>query len=327
LNILIRTSGGPALGRQLGLGHVYRCINLAQHFIKHNIIFLIEDFGGVKLLLEKKGFTNIFVLRKNIDVKSDIVKTKKIIEFEQIDLAIIDFYNVKKRYLNAISKKTKTVLITDLWNYDYPVHLVINGFVGFKNQDIINNYGAKCLLGPKYQILNKNFAKQCPPTGKKFDLLITFGGTDEKNIASKIIPLIQKYDSIKTQLIVNQSNFKKLSKTIYKNIKITTNVKNMHKAIQLAKCGLCTGGLTTYEFVSTGVPFAVICDEKHQLITAKEWEKRKMAINLGLFANHSMYKIEKLLLMIKQNKLNLVTNNKIVDGNGSKRIFCHILKM
>ena len=30
------------------------------------------------------------------------------------------------------------------------------------------------------------------------------------------------------------------------------------------------------------IPFAIICQVKHQILTAKEWEKKGIAINLGM---------------------------------------------
>ena len=47
-SILFRTSGGKSSKRELGLGHIFRCINLAKMVKKNNIEFLIEDFGTVK---------------------------------------------------------------------------------------------------------------------------------------------------------------------------------------------------------------------------------------------------------------------------------------
>ena len=49
IKILFRTSGGAAHGKQLGLGHIFRCINLAIELHNCEIFFLIEDFGGVKI--------------------------------------------------------------------------------------------------------------------------------------------------------------------------------------------------------------------------------------------------------------------------------------
>ena len=52
MKILFRTSGGAAPKRDLGLGHIYRSINLALALKNNDIHFLIQDFGGVKKILQ-----------------------------------------------------------------------------------------------------------------------------------------------------------------------------------------------------------------------------------------------------------------------------------
>ncbi len=60
--ILFRTSGGK--GKELGLGHIYRSINLASYFKKSNVFFLIEDYGNVKKIIQSKNFKKISLLKK-----------------------------------------------------------------------------------------------------------------------------------------------------------------------------------------------------------------------------------------------------------------------
>ena len=55
MKILFRTSGGRIPERQLGLGHIYRCINLSKELHSHEIIFLIEDYGSVSSILKKNN--------------------------------------------------------------------------------------------------------------------------------------------------------------------------------------------------------------------------------------------------------------------------------
>ncbi|HJM78915.1 MAG TPA: hypothetical protein QF656_00020, partial [Nitrosopumilus sp.] len=58
-NILIRTAGGRAKEKGLGLGHIYRVINLAEELKNNKIYFSLEDFGGAKEILKKNGYDKI----------------------------------------------------------------------------------------------------------------------------------------------------------------------------------------------------------------------------------------------------------------------------
>jgi spore coat polysaccharide biosynthesis predicted glycosyltransferase SpsG len=100
----------------------------------------------------------------------------------------------------------------------------------------------------------------------------------------------------------------------------------MYKEIGSVKFGICSGGITTYEFAAKKIPFAIICDEKHQLLTAKIWHKKKIAKNFGIVDKNTPKKISKLLLNFEEIRKELEVGN-FVDGKGSKRIRDEILKM
>ena len=93
--------------------------------------------------------------------------------------------------------------------------------------------------------------------------------------------------------------------------------------------GLCSGGITTYEFATMNIPFAIICQYKHQVLTAKAWEKKKIAYNLGLPSNNIDIKIHKILNKIFSGDINLVQDkgHSVVDGFGAKRAANEILKL
>lgn len=335
MRILFRTSGGRSREEELGLGHVYRCINLAKSLRSHKIYFLIEDYGGVKNLLVDKGFNDIFYLRKKIDLHEDVKKTIHFITSNKIDILIIDRYLLNPSYVKEIRKKNiKTAVITDLKNIEYSSDLVVSGFIGYRNQIRKNHFGTKCLLGPKYQILDERFASKKNIYKKKYDLLATFGGFDDYNISQLFLESILKYPTkIKTKIILGPSTIKsKEIATIQKNYKNHINIiqktNNMHKEMSEARFGICAGGLTTYEFASLGVPFAIICQVKHQLVTAHQWHNKKIAINLGLIEKISQSKINSFLHKITNRKISLKTPKRsIIDGRGSMRVANEIIRI
>lgn len=332
LNILIRTAGGKETNQELGLGHIYRSLNLAKELRPNKIDFLLEDFGGAKKIIEESGFTNIKKIKKNIELEKDIQITKKYLEEKEINILIVDRYHVRKNYLKKIQKYVKLIVISDLMNIEYRADLVVSGFIGLENQIKINSHNSKCLLGPKYQILNKKFSKKNKIKKENYDLLVTLGGYDGKNSIDAILKYIQPYISeIKTKIIVGPigrkskmvNNFeRKYSKTL-KVIKFT---KNMKYEIENAKFGICGGGITSYEFASMNKPFGIICVEKHQLQTAKQWEKKGYAVNFGLRIKST--EINKFLQNIAKNKLPFgIKDRKLVDGKGSLRVAQEILKI
>ena len=193
MKILFRTSGGSNPKNELGMGHVYRCINLSTQLKPHKIIFLIEDFGSVTKVLRKNNLRTIKLI-PGINDKEDVRKTIECIDKNQIDVLIIDKYRLTNNYAKTLRKKVKVVVITDLRNIQYNADLIINGFIGYDNSTSFNKYKIKCLLGPKYQILNNNFQK-VQTRKKKFDLVITLGGFDANCVIEKILDMMKiKYN-------------------------------------------------------------------------------------------------------------------------------------
>ena len=334
LNILFRTGGGRASGKQLGLGHVYRSINLATELRPHGIHFLIEDYGGVRKLLLERGFANIYELKKGSNMISDIGKTTETIKKKNIDILIVDNYNVKSGDLQKLKKFVKVVAISDLRRFHLPADLVIDGFVGYENKVTKNKYGIKCLLGPNYQILNSQFGKKTRSSKPKYDLLITFGGYDEKNIVLMVLRSLLPYiEQIKAKIILGPATKKSeemetIQQKYVGKLSIVNKTKAMHKEISNTRYGLCAGGITTYEFASMNIPFAIICQVKHQLITAKEWQRKGIALNLGLVNNKTSKKIDEVLERITKNGMPKGSYGKImVDGLGAQRAAREILKM
>ena len=333
MKILFRTAGGRATQKELGLGHIYRCINLAEHLTKADKFFLLEDYGGVRNILAKRGFKNVTFLNTKANLESEISNTIQYIKEKQIDVVIVDRYKIELRYLQEIKKVSRVVFISDLYKMDFPVDLVVNGFIGFNNKITKNRYGARCLLGPRFQILNKKFSNNKNVKNKTYDLLATFGGFDEKNLVENFISQLLKADrKFKTKIIVGpatkkSNKLKNLSKKYGRYLTLVNKTDDMQKEISKSRFGFCSGGLTTYEFANQGVPFAIICQVRHQLLTAREWERRGIAANLRLPSKKTGGKIREILEHIAKNEIHLKTGRSYVDGQGSKRVADEILKL
>lgn len=324
--ILFRTSGGRTRKKQLGLGHIFRCIHLSNYLHSHELEFLIEDYGSVSSTLREYGLKKISRLPMGISESSDFKKTSEYISKYNVDLLIIDKYGFTNNYVSKLKKIVKVVVISDLKNISFDADLLVNGFIGYENKISYNKFKTKCLLGPKYQILSKDYEK-ITPYEKKYDLLITLGGFDARNMLELILKKISKFDQkLKIKLILGPATNKSLKfKKNHHIIDVIKKTKHMKKEISCSKFGICGGGITSYEFAALNVPFAIVCQYPHQVITAKEWNKKKIGKNLG-FIEPNTRKIDIFLNNIFNEKIILKRNN-LVDGLGTNRVIKQILKI
>ena len=331
MKILFRTSGGSAKNRELGTGHIFRTVNLSKKFEKDKKIFLIEDYGGIKKILQNNNISNIKFLKPNLSVKEDFDKTLEIIKKEKVDLVIIDKIYTSKIYLKKLKKEIFTTYITDQFDYEFPANIVVNGFIGLNNEIKVNKYNSKCLIGPSFQILSNKYEKRAK-LNKKNDLLITFGGYDANNIFENFCTILPNFlRKMKIKIILGPITKKPkcleiIEKDFKKKLKVIQYTNNLKKEISQSKIGLCSGGITTYEFAALKVPFGIISQYKHQKITANEWEKLGYAINLFQNDKKIIMRIEEFLNNFLENEMNFKPSNKSINGNGAKKIKNEILK-
>ena len=332
MRILFRTSGGRATKKELGFGHIFRSINLSRQFLNHKIFFLIEDYGGVKQVFKKNKIKNCVYLSKNINLNKDVVITNKILQNEKIDILVVDKYKINIEFFKKISNNVKIVYISDLKKIQFPVDLVINGFIGFQNAIIKNKYNSRCLVGPKYQIINKKFTEN-KSKKKSIDLLVTFGGYDESGLTEFILKRWLNMDKkIKIKIILGPGTIeskliKKYKKKFPKILIVEKQTSKMYLEMQKTEFGLCAGGITSYEFARTKVPFGIICVNKHQKITAKEWEKKKIAVNLGEYNSKLIKNVDNFLKSIVVSKKILKKNNFNSIGYNTEYIQKEIIKL
>ena len=98
----------------------------------------------------------------------------------------------------------------------------------------------------------------------------------------------------------------------------------MSKEISNCMYGICSGGITSYEFAACGKPFAIICQNDHQVMTASKWESKGFAKNLGLANKNTPKKIYEFLENIDKNSLKR-SKTKINVGNGINQILREVL--
>lgn len=288
--ILIMTKGG---GKNEGIGHIMRCINISKDIRKKwpniKIIFLIKDNLVGKKLIKNEGFKLISLP----SFGNNIEKIKRVIQENSVKLILTDIYGDTYKVVLEIRKLGKPILsITNIGNYNVPADIILNHYIGFDNGCYINKYGSKCLLGPQYTLLNPNFRelpKYDPLISKKVNqILVTIGGEDEINLTTKLIkPLSKISNNINIVLLIGPAfNYEKeLTEEVSrykKNFEIKQHITDISDIAYDSDIVISGAGNTLYELCSIGKPVIAICLEKHQRKIAMLFEEKCCIINLGM---------------------------------------------
>jgi len=346
LNIVIRVDGGE----HVGMGHIMRCLALADNLIKFNInsIFVIKNsFKSVKNKIEEKNY-EIKNIPPNSDINKDVNSTIDIIKKTNSNMAITDLCNTEmlklldnyKRYLIELKKNVPfLVTIDDLNLIKFPSDIVINPNYGAEKfiPKSIKNYNSKFLYGVRYYIFRREFLrvikKQREIREQSENILITMGGNDLNNLTVKVIQSISDHDLSKLNFKIvvgsaySDDKIKKLLSIIEilnTNYQIITDAGNMAELMLWCDLAFTACGLTRYETAVTGTPSITISQHIYEQKVMQDFKTAGTTEYLGLDKDVTKQQISDIFLDLLSNKKQrekMSRNGKrLVDGKGLARI-------
>lgn len=328
---------------RIGTGHIMRCLALAQHWRDaggHSVFATCMSAPSLEARLKSEGMDVIqFPVRRGgvDDAKQTIDLAKK----RTASWIVVDGYHFDASYQQIIKNAgLRLLLIDDL------------GSAGHCYADIVLNQNlhahekmymrrepyTRLLLGTRYVLLRAEFLKwqgfrrQIPETAQK--ILVTLGGSDPDNVASKVIGSIQqvKADKLEMDLVcANNSHYKELESVARNSsiaIRLKRNVTNMPDLMAWSDVALSAGGTTAWELAFMGVPMLVMSLADNQDQVVEQLSKVGAAINLGWHENLTCSKIakeiSKLLSGAKTREELSRCAQDLVDGNGASKVLGYL---
>lgn len=346
---LVRADGSA----KLGLGHMMRCIGLAES-------------------LRKAGIQSVFVTRNTEPAIADIISCHKfevqpvplsysleqdknlliqLIEKNNVELIITDLStdgflkapDILLAYLRNVKKYTKVMLtIDDLNVMNFPSDIVLNPNYGAKASTYPGNNHTVYLLGPAYFIFRQEFIDAAMVSRKinekATNILVSMGGSDLLDLTSKVLRSLKNIrgaQDLKLQIApgidISQGRKQLLDEAVdnFAGTYEFCNAESDMAALMLwADVAITGGGLTKYETAVTGTPSIIIPQIKHQAELSRLFAREGSAIYLGPGQEVSEADIslalEKLLHDSTVRAEMSKKGKKLVDGRGVERIIARI---
>ena len=332
--VAIRAGGN----KNQGLGHVARCISLAQELIFNNfkVLFLIDDDTYIIDFLNKHGLEFNTLISKDLNL--EIKETKKIIKDLNIDLLITDSYNLNDFYFKEMKNTVKYLVSIDDTNlYDYISDIVINYNIYAKKLNYKFNAETKYLLGCNYCLFREEFQENDYISINKTckNVLITMGGTDVNNYTYTILKYLYKFNDMNFNVIVNEkfNNLNKLKALANSksNINLIFNPDNMKSIMLKNDIAISASGSTAYELLSLSIPSILIIQADNQELICKELSNINTCIYGGWFDELTEDKFNKIFAKLTNNyefRKSISDNCKgVVCKTGVKNVVNEIKKL
>lgn len=319
-------------GQNFGFGHVVRCKALYDAFtsLGHFTQMLIHGDESLMSILQNVDYLFIDWHNNNTEIFSICKKT---------DICIIDSYNAQESFYREISQNTKELAYFDDTNRIlYPKgSTLINGILNVDNNQYKNQKDIALLLDIQYQCVRSEFWNNQPKIINKSikNIFITVGGNDIRNSIPKLVTLCK---GIIPNCFINiaiGSSSKNLDEILsFKidsriNIAINSSAQEIHSLMNNSDLAISAAGQTLCELACCGVPgisFSVIDNQTEH---AKAWDYKNCFDYAGQWDNPRLSETIKSIIIYNKNteirQFKSQNMQRIIDGNGSKRIAEYLL--
>lgn len=330
----VRCDGGVSIG----MGHVMRCIALANILgDAFNIRFVIQQSTiNVKQAIRSAGFEYIEIPRtEDFHIESTYIHQ----HLRPDSVVILDGYNFQSSYQKAIKEHHHILIaIDDLHAWRQYADIVIN-HGGHINADSYSKEAyTKLLLGYNYLLLRKEFysitRRQSINTIEK--VILSFGASDEYNLSLRFANwLLEHNPSIKLHILASEINphfndlrdFAKSSTRVALHWDIPAN--RVIEIMQDSQLLICPASTISLEGSSVGISILSGTTASNQINNCDTITKSGAALGLGNlnqcikedFLRAFDYLCNNADVLNKQ----LIAQAKMIDGKSADRILSELM--
>ncbi len=339
--IWIRADGG----KTLGLGHVMRCLSVANalHKLGEKVMFLLADDSVVPILEEKKQA--YFVLQTDYQrMEEELEKLLPLLGEYRPRLMLVDSYFVTKDYVEALRQHTKVAYMDDMCSLDFPVDYLINYNIfatASLYTETVQRESKVLMIGPRYVPLRDEFLSVDYEVRPKLEkIMVTTGGSDAYNLAGQFLEEIldrEEFANIQIFVVCGAYNanlpYLQLLGTKDERVHICQNVTRISELMRSCDVAVTAGGSTVYELSAVGVPLLCFSFVANQERIVEGFARE----NISCYAGNYLQQGRAMFTEIANELAGRLTDvnirqkyskclRELVDGKGAMRIAETLLK-
>lgn len=277
-HLLLRADASSAIG----VGHVMRCLALAQAW---------QDAGGIaefvsaelparlveRLCRERIAYTHLHTVAGS---EVDATETRALAEENDTAWIVVDGYRFGADYYERVRASGRRVLaLDDMVHLDrYPVDLLLNQNL---SADPANYAGrvdetTELLLGPRFSLLRREFRAAAmtarPPVHTPRRVLVSFGGGDAENFTGRILKNLigSGRRDLTVVVLAGAANphfaaLRALAESAAFPCEIRVSVEDVAAVMAWADAAITAAGSTVWELASMRLPSLIGAFEDNQL--------------------------------------------------------------
>ncbi len=267
MNLLIRADSSSTIG----LGHIMRCLSLAQQYPNATIAFACQNLDGA--LLEQIPYP-VHILNSN-EPQELITLIQKL----AIEMIIFDHYDIDVTFEKQIKEQTAvTILSLDDTYQKHHCDILLNHNIcadASRYDGLVPQY---CTLrcGGEFTLIREEFKHEYAiPRAKIYDIFISMGGADTSNITLEILKCIDPSKSVCIATTTANAHLSQLlSATLEEDcIEVHVNSNEIATLIAQSSLAIITPSVMVHEVMFMEVPFIAIQTAPNQSEMANYLER------------------------------------------------------
>lgn len=257
--ILIRLEGYP----KIGLGHIYRGLQLAENLMEHDVLFVISQKSELGIEKLQQSHYPYKVITSEDDFFA-------LINEYHADIVINDILNTDTSYMDRLSQTgVRIINFEDLGEGRHLADAVINALYEGNEAD------ANIFWGDKYYLIRNEFLLESPKDFQEEakEILVIFGGTDPNNLTHKTVQAllqISKNTEIHSTVILGMgydqvNTIRQLIAGREEQFDIIQDVKFMPEYMRKADIAISSQGRTMLELAAMQVPTILMAQNSREV--------------------------------------------------------------
>jgi UDP-2,4-diacetamido-2,4,6-trideoxy-beta-L-altropyranose hydrolase len=322
--------------KQIGLGHLFRCLHLAKKLKEEDlfddIIFIgsFDDQSIIQLILSK-GFKPIALEEESsIDLINQV---------DDLGLLIVDHYGIDSHWERPFFEQgIKVVVIDDINDRPHLCHLLIDQSFGKTKEayETLVNSDCELLVGASFALLAEEFSSRRGATtiaGELKKILISFGGVDPNEYGFKCLKGLfthyPEFRDLNITLVTGRGNdyFDRvqqfLDESNIDNVEVRLFVENMAAELLVHDFVIGAGGVSTYERCCLKKASVTYLTAENQIYNIKGLSEAGATIFMGDAKKLDISSLCQTLSSLSKESLTKtsIIAGKVTDGFGVSRVF------